>query len=572
MRIVRYTLLVICLFLAGAACSAWWVVHRALPRVDGSVEIQGLTQPVTVDRDAWGVPHIRANSLEDLVEAQGYVTAQDRLWQLDVLRRVGAGEVSEIFGPNTVDLDQQFRRLGLRQVAEREAANLDPERRAALEAYARGVNRFIDGHTSTLPVEFFILRYKPRPWTPADSLLILGYMYQALTSTWTKEIDREIVTTRVDPDRLADMYADDSPDDRVVVGGDASSSTKSAVAGARNSPRPPATASRQSVPETRAAAPMRGISDMWEEAQGILASFAEESRAAIGSNNWVVDGTHTASGKPLLANDTHLDLFMPSIWYMVHLTAPGWNVKGFALPGAPLVIIGHNDRIAWGFTNNGADVQDLYLERFNQDNPHEYLVNGKFVEATVKTERIKVRGQPDILIDVLSTRHGPIVRRESGRMYALEWTALEPGALTHNYMWMGRARNWQEFRETLRDVSGPAQNVVYADVDGNIGFIVAAWVPIERAAMAKFLCPATRTSIEWTGYIPFDELPQVLNPPGGIIVTANARVVGPGYKHYLTDRWESPYRTERIYDLLKDRNGPSTIGHERDSKRYCCAQ
>ena len=425
---------------------------------------------------------------------------------------------------------------------------------------AASTDALIDGHMRTrCPQEFFILRYKPRPWSPADSLLILGYMYQALTSTWTKELDREIVTTRVDPGHLADMYAEDSPDDRVVVGGvvggDAVSTSKARGHASKpgKSPKQPGTANREALPETAAYAPLRGISDTWEEAQGIIASFAEESRAAIGSNNWVVDGTHTASGKPLLANDTHLDLFMPSIWYMVHLTAPGWNVKGFALPGAPLVLIGHNDRIAWGFTNSGADVQDLYLERFNQDNPHEYLVNGKFVEATVRTERIKVRGRPDTLIDVVSTRHGPIVRRQSGRVYALEWTALKPGALSHSFLWMGRARNWQEFRDTLRDVSGPAQNVIYADVDGNIGFIVTAWVPIRASGHGEVPVPGDTDEYKWTGYIPFDELPQVLNPPGGIIVTANARVVGPGYKPYLTDRWESPYRTERIYDLLKDR-------------------
>ena len=218
MRILRYTLLVIFLFLAGAAGTAWWMIHRALPLTDGTAPLAGLTQPVIVDRDAWGVPHIRANSLEDLVEAQGYVAAQDRLWQMDVLRRVGAGELSEIFGPNSLQLDQQFRRLGLRQVAERDAANLDGERRTVLEAYARGVNRFIDGHANQLPVEFFALGYKPKPWTPADSLLVLGYMYHSLTLTWTKEINREIVTIRVDPEHVSDMYSEDSPDDRVVVG------------------------------------------------------------------------------------------------------------------------------------------------------------------------------------------------------------------------------------------------------------------------------------------------------------------------------------------------------------------
>ena len=412
MRIVRYILLTIVLLLAGAAGAAWLVVYRALPRTDGTTSLAGLSQAVTVDRDVWGVPHIRANSLEDLVEAQGYVAAQDRLWQMDVLRRLGAGELSEIFGENTLAIDEQFRRLGLRHAAERESANLSGDNRMVLDAYARGVNRFIEEHNHSLPMEFFLLRYKPKPWTPVDSMMILGYMYQTLTTVWPKEINRDIVSVRVDPDRVAEMYSEDSPDDRVVVGGEAQPETKSANVPATRAKKPSA-ANRATLPETAADAPPGDISDLWEKAQGILTSFAEESRATVGSNNWVVDGSHTASGKPLLANDTHLDLSMPSIWYIVHLSAPGWNVKGFALPGEPLVLIGHNDRIAWGFSNNGADVQDLYQERFNQENQHQYLVNGKFVDAEVRTERIKVRGKPDTVIDVIVTRHGPIVRSDA---------------------------------------------------------------------------------------------------------------------------------------------------------------
>ncbi len=550
--IVRYFLLTIVLFLAGAAVSAMLIIYRALPRMDGTVTLDGLSQPVTVDRDGWGVPHIRAKSLEDLVEAQGYITAQDRLWQMDVLRRVGAGELSEIFGEGALASDEQFRRLGLRQTVEREAANLPPDNRAVLDAYARGVNRFIEEHNRGLPMEFFLLRYKPKPWTPADSMLILGYMYQTLATTWPKEMNREIVSLRVDPERVAELYSDDSPDDRIVVGGDAQAGTSPTKAPAAHGKKP-AAANRTGEPETGALGTPAGMPGLWEKAQGILTSFAEESRASFGSNNWVVDGSHTASGRPLLANDTHLDLGMPSIWYIVHLTAPGWNVKGFALPGEPMVLIGHNDRIAWGFSNNGADVQDLYQERFNQDNPHQYLVDGKFVDAEVRTERIKVRGKPDTVLEVIVTRHGPIVRDKAGQMFALKWTALQPGALSHSYGWMGRAHNWEEFRETLRDVSGPAENVVYADVDGNIGFIVAGWIPVRKSGHGEIPVIGDTDEYEWTGYIPFDELPQALNPPGGIIVTANARVVGPGYKHYITDRWESPYRTARIYDLLQGR-------------------
>lgn len=287
----------------------------------------------------------------------------------------------------------------------------------------------------------------------------------------------------------------------------------------------------------------------------MLDEFAEEVRTP-GSNNWVVGGTHTASGKPLLANDTHLPLSAPCIWYILHLRAPGWNVKGVTLPGVPGIIIGHNERVAWGATNNGADVQDLYIETFSPADPLEYRVNGQWVRAEVRKEIIEVRGRPDEVLKVFITRHGPIVHREGGRGYALRWTATEPGALSElsaGYFLLGRAQNWQEFLGTARRITGPAQNLVYADVDGNIGYVLAAQIPARKNGNGSVPVPGDTDDYEWTGYIPFDELPHVLNPPGGVIATANARVAGPGYPHFLTERWVAPYRTARIYELLAEK-------------------
>jgi penicillin amidase len=246
---------------------------------------------------------------------------------------------------------------------------------------------------------------------------------------------------------------------------------------------------------------------------------------------------------------------LPPIWYEVHVTAPGWNVKGFTLPGAPLVIIGHNDRIAWGFTNNGADVQDLYIETFNSAAPDEYRVHGAWTKAQIYDETIRIKGAPDEHLKVLVTRHGPVVRRDADKAYALRWTATEPGGLANTYNWLGKARNWEEFRNLMKRVWGPAQNAVYADVDGNIGYVVAARVPIRKKGHGEVPVPGDTDDYEWTGYLPFDQLPQALNPDSGLIVTANARVVGPSYKPYLTDRWEEPYRTARIYNLLLDKGG-----------------
>jgi penicillin amidase len=239
----------------------------------------------------------------------------------------------------------------------------------------------------------------------------------------------------------------------------------------------------------------------------------------------------------------------------VHVTAPGWNVKGFTLPGAPLVVIGHNDRIAWGFTNNGADVQDLYIESFNPGAPDEYRVRGSWTKAQIYDETIRVKGQNDEHWKVVVTRHGPVVRREGDKAYALRWTATEPGGLANTYNWLGKARNWEEFRNVMKRVWGPGQNTVYADVDGNIGYVMAARVPIRKKGHGEIPVPGDTDDYEWTGYIPFEQLPQALNPDSGLIVTANARVVGPSYKPYLTDRWEEPYRTARIYDLLRDKGG-----------------
>lgn len=532
--------------------AGWWIVHRALPMLDGQAAVAGLKAGVIVDRDQWGRPWIRAKSADDLVMAQGYVMAQDRLWQMDLLRRVAAGELSEIVGPQALKFDEENRTLGMRQAAERAAAESSPEIRGMLEAYARGVNQYIAEREKHLPVEFSLLRYKPRPWTPTDTYLVSLYMWKTLTTTWKSKLNRAQVMAKVGPERAAQMFAADSPLDHYIVGRVAEPSR--AKAGGAGPKAAPGEASRPRVAEMAPFAPRN-----WDAARDFLAQFEEESSEIIGSNNFVVSGAHTSSGKPLLANDTHLVLGVPCIWYLVHLTAPGWNVEGFALPGAPLVIIGHNDRIAWGFTNSNVDVQDLYAETFDPANPLNYRANGKWIAAEVRKEKIRVLGKPDVEFDVTVTRHGPIVYRDSpetgSHAYALRWTALEPGGLDFGFPLLGRAGNWEQFIEVTRHIAGPGQNTIYADVDGNIGFTVPARIPIRTNGNGGLPVPGDTDDFEWKGYIPFEELPRVLNPPEGIIATANARTVGPGYKYSLTDRQAGPFRTERIYQLLAGRTG-----------------
>jgi len=557
-RVVFWLLGVLVIF---AAALAWWFVYRPLPQLEGSIRLPGLQQQVTVDRDGWGVPHIRAASVEDLAEAQGYVMAQDRLWQMDLLRRVARGQLSEILGERTLQIDKDFRTLGLGRAADREVTTLDPEPHKILEAYARGVNRFIEQHESNLPLEFSLLRYKPQPWKPADTLAVSGYMYRTLADTREREMNRAKVTERAGSDRARDLFSPESTMDHFVVGDpnvpDDGSQRSATDPDDDDDDMQPDTVFKADLVEPPGEASESGAPDLTsalaQSAVEFLAESRSEIRQGLGSNNWVVSGAHTATGKPLLANDTHLDLVMPSIWYEVHITAPGWNVKGLTLPGAPMVIIGHNERIAWGFTNNGADVQDLYIEIFNPDTPDEYRVKGSWARAQVLEEIIHIKGQPDVHFPVTVTRHGPVVHRERDKGYAMRWTATEPGGLANSYTWLGKARNWKEFREAMKRVWGPAQNAVYADVEGNIGYIMAARVPIRKKGRGEVPELGDNDDYEWTGYIPFDQLPQALNPDSGLIVTANARVVGPNYKPYLTDRWEDPYRTARICDLLHDR-------------------
>jgi penicillin G amidase len=558
--LLRLMLWAFAILLIAFAATIWWFVYRPLPQLSGEIGVSGLQHDAVVERDNWGVPHIRAASMEDLAEAQGYVMAQDRLWQLDLLRRVSRGQLSEILGPLTLKIDKDFRSLNFSRAAERDLQQMDPEARKLLEAYARGVNQFIEQRKKRLPMEFTLLKYSPQPWQASDSLVITGYMYRTLADTRTEELHRAIVTAKAGPELSRDLFSQEAAMDHFMVGDpDVDKAARAAAADdddddddemdaedvlkAQAGPMPKTVADTPDLTSLLAAQ----VNDWLQETRRDL-------RRSLGSNNWVVNGAHTATGKPLLANDTHLELTLPPIWYEVHLTAPGTNVKGFTLPGAPLVVIGHNDRIAWGFTNNGADVLDLYAETFNPQNPDEYRVKGKWKKADVYDEVIHVKGAADEHMRLVVTRHGPVVEHDGEKFYAMRWTALEPGGLSHSYNWLSRAQNWKEFLEVMKDVYGPAQNAVYADVDGNIGYVMAARVPIRKKGHGEEPVPGDTDDYEWTGYIPFEQLPRSFNPPSGLIVTANARVVGPDYKPYLTDHWEEPYRTARIFDLLHNKH------------------
>ena len=550
-----FSLVVDGILVLGIATVAWfyWRARACLPQLDGTIPVHGLHDRVEVRRDAHGVPHLRASSLEDLVFGQGYVTAQDRLWQMDLSRRLARGELSEVFGKRTLEFDLENRKLGFPEAAERGVQELDPASQQVLAAYARGVNAFISTHLDRLPVEFVLLHYQPRLWREADSIGVALNMAKTLNSSWRTDLARERIQRKLSAQLYADLFPDRSPLDRPVaelVAGpvkvahpDAGGSL--AMASFSLAPRP--------EPDPGLRLPEGGL-----DIDPVLAALTETNDNpdfGLGSNNWVVSGAHTQSGKPLLSNDPHLGHGVPSIWYQVELEAPGLHAAGVTFPGGPIIIIGHNERIAWGMTNTSPDVQDLYLETFKPDDPNKYLVNDQWVEAQTRKEQIKVRGGSDVHLTVRTTRHGPVIGDDGKYALALRWTALQDHALSFAFLEMAQARNWREFTEAIRHFTGPEQNMVYGDRDGNIGYYAPAWVPIRKQGDGSVPVPGATDDYEWLGYIPFEDLPHAYNPPSGIIATANSRVVPDGYPYFITHNWAAPWRTARIFQLLEAGRG-----------------
>lgn len=514
-----------------------------------TLEVAGLKDKVTVTRDERGIPYIDATNEADLYFAQGYVTASDRLWQMDVLRRTVRGELSEIFGRPTVSEDKRRRVFGFTQLSELMFANVSAPARAALESYARGVNAFINSarELKQLPKEFLILQYSPRAWTPADSLAIGKIFAEALSTTWTSDLLRAALAD-VPRDKREMLFAETSQIDVLAVGKDNAPKKASAYSATP--------LSTYGIEESIAM--LHALSEIKETTARSLerVGLYEPDRAI--SNNWVVSGARSRTGKPILANDPHLPSFVPSIWHMAHLSMPGLRVAGVTAPGAPGIILGHNEQIAWGATNLGPDVQDLYLEKFDKDNPRRYMTPDGWRDAEVRHEEIKIRksftdaSTESEFVDITVTRHGPIIFEKDGARYALRWTALDPKAVEFDAFYdINRASNWKEFRSALSRYEGPTQNFVYADRDGHIGYYGAGHIPIRKTGDGSVPYDGSTDAGEWTSYIPFDQLPHVADPPEGFIVTANQRIAGSSYQHFLTHEWAAPYRARRIYELLK---------------------
>ncbi len=560
-----------------------FTARRSFPQVDGQITLTGLDGPVDVYRDSMGIPQIYATTVHDLFMAQGYVHAQERFWQMDFWRHIGAGRLSEMFGDSQLGTDSFLRTLGWAKIAEEEVATSSPEALVIMNAYCDGVNSYLAEHKGTqISLEYGVLKltnpdYQPEPWTPVNSLTWGKVMAWNLGEGYMQdEIERTILLKSLQPEQVEELYPPYPTDHPVIV---------------------------PNIGETAAADPLFTLitNDELSAASPDLETAAQNASAldsllgpfgaGIGSNSWAVAGSLTTTGMPLLANDPHLASQMPSIWFQVGLhcrpksDACPYEVAGFSFAGVPGVVIGHNDKIAWGLTNTRPDVTDLYIEEINPDNPNQYRFNEKWVDMDIRTETINVAGADPVTLTIRSTRHGPIVSDTYGSLkdqveapatpfkdqagislpdhyaVAMRWTALEPNHLFDAVWGFNKAQNWQDFRQAARNFTVPAQNLLYADVEGNIGYQMPGNVPIRRNGDGTLPVPGWMDEYEWTGYIPFEQLPYALNPAEGYIVTANNQVNPRDYPYLITTEWDYGFRANRIEDMITSAPGKIDIAY-----------
>ena len=534
-RLLRICLILVVLVALAAAAAAVWLrraMQAQLPQLDGDRHSIAVTQPVTVQRDHQGVPHISAASIDDLIAAQGYVAAQDRLWQMDMMRRVASGEVAEVLGSKFVEHDRVQRVLEFRQTAERLTASLSPRDRRFFEDYARGVNAYIS-EADALPAEFRLLNYQPRRWQPVDSVLIVLNMVQTLDEQWPTKLSREAITKKIGPTLAADLYPTGSWRDHPPT-----QATPDLTQPPVDTPPP--------LPDEES---FTGIADDLLRLRAATAHALCRGCSA-GSNEWVVSGAHTASGCSLLSNDMHLSHSVPGVWYEMDLRAAGFHAAGVSLPGVPLIVAGHNEHIAWGYTAMYGDTQDLYVERTNGQG--EYWDGTTWRPMERDHETIHVRFGENQDFDVLRTSHGPVISPlvpHESRTIALRWAVYDPQFASGIPIYaLNTASNWQEFEAAMSQWWAPTLNVVYADDQGHIGYQAIGHIPQRPGGLVGV--PIADGVHEWQGVIPFASLPASFDPPGGILATANSRITPDGYPTPLSLEWASPYRNERIWKWL----------------------
>jgi penicillin amidase len=525
----------------GLAGAYYYYVRRPLPQTEGTIELKGLGAPVQVLRDRWGVPHIYAQNNHDLLFAQGFVQAQDRLWQMEINRRLAAGRLSEIIGPEMLPVDRLLRSFGIARAARKEIETCLPLELELLRAYADGVNAYLQAHLDRLPLEFRVLGVTPEPWQPEDSIGWAKLMALQGAKNWQEEIVGAMLVQRLGAEKTEALLGLKQPRAQAAV------------------PR---------ALELAALWPAADLSDRL----GLPALIG-------GSNNWVVQGSRTETGAPLLANDMHLDVRIPSVWYEMHLTGGDFDVIGLSLPGVPMIIAGHNRAVAWGITFAYTDTQDLFLERMNPDQPDQYLYKGKWKTAERISETIRVKGSAaPVAHETLWTIHGPILSplvpaaKGLGYALALRWSAHDPGGLIVPLARMNAASDIAQFKAAAVEWSDPPINLVCADRQGDIGYVLAGRIPIRPQGHGLGPFAGWDGQYDWRGYVPPDEKPSLLNPDQGFVATANNRVVGEDYPYYLSADYLPPFRAERIRQVLADNARVSKAGFKELQGDYKCLE
>ena len=508
MRIVGRIFVAVIFLAAAVLAGSYLWLRSSLPRTDGTIVVQGLNATVTITRDAHGIPTIKAQSDADAAFGLGFATAQDRLFQMDVMRRYGAGRLSEWFGPLALDADKSMRTLGLFRAAQAEYPLLAPPLRGVFDAYAAGVNAFIATRHGALPPEYQLLGVTPEPWTPADFLVWGKIMDLQLTANYRQELLRMRLAQRLKPADLAVLFPGYPSDAPVALGALETGKLDDVLPG---------------LP-----APMPA------------------------SNEWVVDGKHSASGKPLLANDTHLGFSAPGVWYLARIETPQDTLAGVTSPGEPMIVLGHNTHVAWGFTTTGGDVEDVFVEKIDPNDPTHYLTPDGSQPFATREEKILVKGAAPVTLTVRTTRHGPVIADAGkGEVLALSATWLQGEDRTPQALWeASHAHDWQSFHDAFKNAVAPEQNIAYADVDGHIGFTAPATIPIRAQGDGTMPVPGWTGAYDWTGTVPFDRLPTGFDPASGRFVAANNKIVPDSYPFMITHFWELPYRAERITELL----------------------
>ncbi|NOK62856.1 MAG: penicillin acylase family protein [Chloroflexi bacterium AL-W] len=534
---LRWGFVCLTIFVVVIGSSGYFWLRQALPEVSGSIQVDGISAPVEILRDLDGMVHIQAQNETDALFGLGYAHAQDRLWQMEFQRRIGYGRLSEVLGEAALETDMFLRTLGVARAAHSTWAATPPEERVTAEAYVKGVNAFIESpDNNVLPIEFVILGFEPDLWQPEDILVWGKMMSWDLGGNWRQELLRSRLSNHLDAERAEQLMPSYTADGPLIL-------PVSEITG--DTPRLIQASNITPIPESVATSLMR-IDKTLQTTLGL-------GGRSIGSNNWVVGGARTTTGQPLLADDPHLGSQIPSIWYLAHIQGGELDAIGATFPGVPGVIIGRNNHIAWGVTNTGPDVQDLYIERVNDQNEAEY--NGIWEPMQIIPETIKIDGQPDIEIDVRITRHGPLISdvvEDIDEPLAFRWTALDPIDNTLlAFTKINKAQNWEEFTSALADYHAPMQNFVYADVEGNIGYYAPGALPIRSNGEGKAPVPGWTDEYAWEGYVPFDELPQTFNPSKGFIVSANNKVIGDDYPYLISTNWASPHRAARITELIE---------------------